>query len=180
MNKRTAKAQLSKLVDLKSLPKNKARVEIAKDVIAALNLEKLRAAHTYFSGKFKKTFESGASLRNELASNIKQCDVCAIGACFTAVVARDNKFDLNMGHEDDITGCVEIWYSEMFDSQLTKYFPREMLSRIEAAFECNAFPVSGGRELYAEQAFGDQYSKANDRMFAIVQNIISNDGEFIP
>lgn len=125
-----AHKQLKKLVDLKSLPKNKARVEIAKDVLAALKIQKIRAANGSYV--YSERLPKGASyeLRDQLA--LVQCDVCAIGAACVAVVARDNKF------------TVEGWLGvggRQAAERLSEFFSTRQLSEMECAYEVTDFPI---------------------------------------
>lgn len=97
-------AQLDKLVDLTKLSRAEARVEIAKDVLAALDA---RYIHTgtkhqtlYLKVRVRKEEHARAKAREkaegyvelrDLVAQAEDCQVCARGALLIAVVARDNE-----------------------------------------------------------------------------------------
>ncbi len=192
--------RLRKPIDLKSMSKAKARVEIAKDVIAALNTKKLVATSGNYGsiniekGNLEK-FEdySLVSVRDALGVSTN-CNVCALGAACLAVVGRENKLKATF-----ISGSVEISHNVGFRIQLREYFRPLQIAMMECAFE--------GGETFAEYedihpsneyAFSrinkavnmfkvidtddsDLLAQDDDmRMRAIFQNIIDNKGEFVP
>ena len=182
MNKAQAKKQLNKLVDLKSLPKNKARVEIAKDVIAALALNRLVANRGSYL-RLSQNAKDG-SLREQLPN--VDCEVCGIGACFVALVARNNDFNLNLTSVmyDDFLEIHNV--SDAHMEQLHEYFDDYQLGAIECAFEQTEQPITrlvgvNDCELFQNALeFGERHIDSENALIAIMQNIIDNDGEFIP
>jgi hypothetical protein len=66
---------------------------------------------------------------------------------------------------------------------LSTWFDVRQLRLIESAFEEN--DVFGHGERYSSDIqnavyFGNQYDDDNDRLEAIFQNIVANDGRFVP
>jgi hypothetical protein len=156
--------QLDKPIDLKSLPRNKARVEIAKDVLAALDAKRIIPGMCYLEG-----IENGP-LKPQIAQ--RNCEVCAIGAVLVAVVARDNDFDVDYYY--DI--CLPML------ARLSDFFSAEELRWMEAAYEATcirglyeAKPVD--LNVWAE--FGARSGNRESRMRAIMQLIIDNKGKLV-
>ena len=150
--------QLKKRLDLKKMPKAQARVEIAKDVIAAVKAQRLVPTRGHYV-----VFDEPVTgeLRQELA-NIKSCQVCALGALMVAKVARTNKCDL----------FNEISLSrDETTSHLIEFFSDDELDEIEQAFE--------GVVVY-DQKYWFKYPDDSDRLIAIMKNIIKNNGTFKP
>ncbi len=153
-----ARKQLAKVIDLDSLPKNKARVEIAKDVIAGLEVGKLRATNgTYFT---LPDMDYQRDLRDQIGETAVPCSVCALGAMFVADVARRNNHKGGMGTPNGPDS------RDGFD-RLKDFFLETEINLIERVFEWD----------WDRYGFPED---ATDCMRAIMQNIIDNDGEFKP
>lgn len=180
-----AKNQLDKLVDLKSMTKADARVAICKDVLAAIKAKKIVAqAGTYCLMEFGDavTPDTRTSLR-DLIPKMKRCDVCAIGAIFTAFVSRENKFDVTAEPSDFGGAYVSIGDERMID-KLRGYFGAKELRTIEAAFEGGTSLghlnlVGRDTELKCAEFF-ERHPDDEQRLQAICRNIIRHEGEFIP
>lgn len=152
--------QLSKLIDLDSLPKNQARTEIAKDVLASVKIGRLRPDHTYCDLHGVKE----GDLRPQIPN--LRCNVCAVGAMFLADIARRNKYSVTP-YSDSFTDKED--YCEFNRGQvlhrLRDLFSNAQLDLIETHYEyewCQAIPDD---EL---------------RMNAIMENIVKNNGTFKP
>jgi hypothetical protein len=137
----------------KKMSSAEQRIEIASDVIQWLRAGRVIAT----SGIYLEPLE-----RQEGAAKIDgvQCYVCALGAVFAVAVERD------------AVECSNVFsYREgAMRGALAPYFDFGQLRMIEAAFE----------EWSYEKEFGDQYEDDAERMIAIMQNIIDNDGTFVP
>lgn len=181
--------QLHKPVDLLSMPLAKARVEIAKDVIAALSLGVIRpAAHSsYFYAAFK-SFETAEKARDEdrelrdvfAKEELKTCEVCALGALFVAKIGRLDSFKLHRESVSQI-GSTSLHGGTIKD-QLNTFFSYEQMTLIECAFEISDHHA---RSLLADVVtaatrFGEEYTNDRSRLVAIMENIIQNNGEFCP
>jgi len=190
-----AKQQLRKPVDLKSLPPAQARVEIAKDVLAALTLEVFEpCTGVYATGELRDakpgTFE-GVDLKEAFAGKrVRQCQVCARGALFLAKVGRLDGVNMNRhgGFGFD---------RSTLDPHLLEFFNPGQLELIESAFEGqdmrSASSTTTRDDTEAAVAFGQKHypalyrsrvSRALDGdlmcLTAIMKNIVKNKGEFKP
>lgn len=181
----------------KSMSKADKRVTIAKDVIAQLKAKKFvaKASHGYFnSAKVdKKIDNSNVNDHFELQDVIKDrgvtCKVCGIGSLFACEVLRNDNFKIQKDYswQSDATSFID---DETIAKRLVGIFDRGQLDLIEAAFEkrivndktntledWNEDPTNLGDKALN---FGKRYHKDNDRMIAIMENIIKNKGTFKP
>ena len=178
------------------MPKlNKAareRIEILQDVLARLNAKKfkVKANCGYVvpddDEAFEKLVQSKAkseTIANKLA---KTCQVCAKGAIFLSTVSLKNAFDFKesaglAGH----VGPVKIM------SRLSEIFDRDNLDLVETAFEtpfnedeqlcaCNSCGVVDWDDFETAERFGSYYEEDDDRLRAILENMIANEGVFKP
>lgn len=130
-------AQLCKLVDLSKLSRAKARVEIAKDVIAALDAEYIRTGPktdtSYLTLRVQgmgSEYEGQAfDLKELLSRKVEDCQVCARGALLLAVVARDNEFRVEMSSSRNLR-----WLDDDV-TRLMPFFSDSELYSLETAFE---------------------------------------------
>jgi hypothetical protein len=157
-------------IDLSKLPANEARVLVAKDALEHLGAGVLIPEKgTYLSADL--------SFFNDAEEGIQQsgpCRVCALGAAAVSFVLRDAK-----KHSGE-----EINYSDEMRDTLSPIFPKKMLSDMEDIFEdFGILYKDDRRHQRAHDHYPDFFAKyptAEDRMRAIFQNIIDNNGEFCP
>lgn len=139
----------------------------------------------------------------------KNCRVCAVGACFLSYIRVYNKVPLNQfigiyGTSIDSGESFSLEYTDMARI-LHDIFSSPQLQLIEAAFEQSAINdncVANNEndydtgdtfyydhdedtkvtleEMNAAEKFGNKYDVADERLKAIMKNIVANDGEFIP
>lgn len=101
----------------------------------------------------------------------EECRACALGSIFAACIARPElKLKAEPGYEGD-------------DNEqrvaLSPYFSEEQLMLIESAFEMDDFTY--GDDGWEDAVdFGRMFNNDKDRLLAILQNIIDNNGEFVP
>lgn len=156
------------------------RVAILRDVIEHLKAEKIVARRcVYLLSPF-----AGKVLTTEVGlapDALPVCQACAVGSVFLACVRR---FD---ALAPDAVGDGED--SEGMRAYLSAYFAREQLSMMEAAFECDADFATGGNgdesvdldeEAWWAEDFGRRFNYDDDRLVAIMENAIENNGEFHP
>jgi len=167
------------------MTKAEMRVQIAKDVIKQIAAKKYKATQGSYvaNGEFYRQFDSMHKLYDEEAQ-VKvpktRCDVCAIGACFLATVDRFDK--LKVG---DLPGCWNPEYGRGGQVQyLNKWFSPDQLTLMEVAFEKGEVPPTAYKgsddRLDDAVAYGCQYKTANQRLVAIMRNVIRNKGTFKP
>ena len=159
-------------------------IEVAKDVLYLIKAKKVNV----LSGSWLCIFHSAT------------CEACAIGACFLSIVNKINKLDI--GNSEKEFSLREIY------CHLIKVFSKQQIILIENSFECGSggLRINGyngklkfnqlviGRGVYNELkdtkisydllnkaiSFGRNYQKSEDRLVAIMKNIIKNNGVFKP
>lgn len=179
------------------------RIAIAKDVLAWLDLGKLKAR----AGRYvvpiddgrpeERWYDDTLDARSLVLEDGVTCEVCALGGMFACAVGRLNKINAYSFRGARQNGMREY---------LSPYFSPWQLALIETAFECEWYidgfdHVRGSAEAAdAAVAFGERYTRDDvqdpdeddgvymqprqtmqeERMRAIMQNIIANGGEFKP
>ena len=168
------------------------RIIIAKDVIKWLNTGRLVASHVYMGLSRRSArqlrmysdpgIEADSSLRDEKTVNGFTCVACGIGSLLACAVERGAVDKLGLM---ELRGAKSIW------EKLAKLWNIDQLARIEAAYEGGSSYVSGGTpseprskldfEVW-EQCCLWRCTIVNDeeRMRAIMANIIANGGDFKP
>lgn len=178
------------------------RVQIAKDVIAALDSNGIVAQKGTY-GDFVPVERRGSYLDMEFATDAYyaardeywkgdaqdailegsiSCNVCAIGAVFTCAVARMDKLTLK---------DLEIAPRSSMLEYVSEFFDKLQLELMECAFELNTDQVRYDHDDddllrkavdfgYAANIATATMTRAEARMRAIMENIIANGGEFRP
>lgn len=130
------------------------------------------------------------------------CTVCAIGSMVVSKCRING--DAEVLYLDGVGSNAECGDSTPLYETLEKYFPHLQLSLIETAFETNDMMWDDVQDDFydnykqkneddadeAENAyfelvesaikFGRKYKKDSDRLVAIMQNIVKNEGVFVP
>ena len=163
--KRTKKAitAVAKPKPFAEMTNSEQRVAVARDVIMQLDAKKfVPKMGVYFTisdfAAANKPPEDGA---------MPACTVCAIGAVFASGCFAK-------------TGMLPLYWVRPDATSELEIFDYDTLSRMESAFE-----IWGGRYRAATDfgmavAPGHSREDADKRMRAIMQNVIDNDGEFVP
>jgi hypothetical protein len=175
------------------------RVLIAKDVIAQIKLGRFKAATQTWvtpnvlrkpgadhSGGVDLTREFGydAPVRELfLDKKIASCDCCALGAMFMSCTLYNNNQTAEDFEEEvnwDFDGRVE-GYHGGFANGLDKFFSHSQLALIEAAYEGGdgAFSAPKSKQTAVYDWIGS-LPNAEKRLVAIMENIIENNGKFVP
>lgn len=123
---------------------------------------------------------SEKSLRDSFYDKeVETCNVCALGGLFMSCTLLNNNTknkDL-FGEADDIGTCIE--ENHVFSNGLHKFFSKNQLILIEKSFEGSCGYFYGCEETDDQcQEFYLNYDDDDDRMIAIMQNIIDNNGTF--
>lgn len=165
------------------IPRSKpaARVAVAKDVIKRLQYGKLHAQTHYYVVN-----TTGKATKPDVDNIEANCGVCAMGACMLSFARLYNHIDLEDAAEH--TKEFEDHYNfTKFRSVLLRVFTGVQLQLIETAFECDDFTdsrydYSGIKTVPVLNAikFGESFRRADDRMLAIMQNIVDHKGTFRP
>lgn len=185
----------------KQITKQQMAVQVAKDVLAQLKAKKLIAQHRVYVKirEFKNNkkveqipIKNGSVKLQEVFKQIKTCNVCAQGAMFVAAVDRYNRETASI--EDYRSGINDASvYIDLVDDYtcdvdlgdrdvVNKFFTKEEFDLIEMYFEGRSYstiPYARVHDLRAN-AFYNSYDTAEQRMIAIMQNIIENKGVFNP
>lgn len=167
------------------MSRREKRVQIAKDVIAAIRTEVLRASHQgYLHASTKESMyflehdpvlSADAELQDVLSD--KQCTVCAIGSVFVAAVTRCD--DLTV--QDAVpmycvsTPRLNHISKDVMTDYLAGIFSRDELDRIE-----NAYEGFGRYRTVNEEMSKYPGKNSNTRLINIMKNIIRNEGDFKP
>jgi len=164
------------------------RVEIAKDLLIRLNTKQLKARRGSIV-TFRKNLSRGKALSQSLkpllnTDSAPVCSVCAKGGLFMAYIGRVNTETIQDARDAANNACSA---QNGADSKLRDIFSEKMLSYIEMAFEgrqvitsdenYNSIEFTSKEEQEALDFF-KTHSKVNDRLIAIAQNIIDNNGDF--
>lgn len=163
-------------------PKERA-VAIAQDVIAQLDIQFIRASKGiyYDASRSIRVEEGGLDTAFEnMKKEGRQCDVCAIGACFISMILLGDEVQVKdltqFEDETEIHGMD----STTMRKHLMKAFPIDNIHLIESAFEMSVWGNQETPEMLSATLFGVKCTSPNSRLRAIMQNIIENNGTFIP
>jgi hypothetical protein len=163
------------------------RVEVAKDTLARIAIKQMvgfRGATIARMDSLKKDYPGG--LKNTINTNDEfTCQVCARGAMFMSYVGRVNEVDFSTLTDETNDGDAPI------NTKLAEIFSFEQIALIETAFEGGRYlfvtkklhgrNVDIDQELLAKaRLFRENYSIDTDRLVAICENIIENEGTFNP
>lgn len=168
----------------------KKRVSIAQDVLAQIKAKKYFAKQeTYVNIVGDKQLDDAESHTFEfydqayardaqiaLVNDELSCNVCALGALITSTVKIDDKCS--------IRELTQIRRGRVAHGRLLKYFGHKQLGLIETAFERDStFAVEwrcSKPSIKAALDFGKKRVNTTARLKAIMQNIVDNNGQFVP
>lgn len=173
----------------KNATKAQKRVMIAKDVLEQIKTNRYLAK----SGKWVETNFSKKSKVSEICDSpeisiqdifkdktIESCNVCALGGLFMSCINLNNNTTLeDFNQETSNLGDI-IDVDDKISNKLNRIFTRNQLILIEQYFE------EGGGYFYRDDdcdlldSFVDTYPDEQDRLKAIMENIIENKGTFKP
>ncbi len=192
-----------------NVKKAELRVAVAKDVLKSLKLSEMEASRgSFVQSKFDVRNMIVDNDSKKTAQELKKvCNVCALGACLLSTVALTNEF--NFDERLYSSGIIDLSGPVVF-KRLNQIFPKEQLYLIENAFEfgngwlSNFDPndSSGAGTFLTDRSgitfkqamkleperqravrFGLKYpdwNEANERLAAIMRNIVRNKGTFKP
>lgn len=190
MNKKNAFEQLNKPLDITTLTPKQVCVEVAKDVIAFLTIDKITPdAGSYGFLTFANPIEVNAAcnLREKIATMVT-CNVCAMGSLMVAFVSRFNNFSVRTYDSGNVT-----IHSDQIMKTLSPYFSSEQLGLMEKAFGDFTFSNSLTQEqrdkahdFFVKENGGHDgdhdcsYVNSKGRLIAIMQNVVDHNGTFNP
>jgi len=179
-------------------------IKVATDVIDSISILRNVSRATGYVTSDETTYGiirllATKETSNEQAQLLKKtCTVCALGACFLSLVSIDNKFTFPTQGSDTWMYFGNGFLSKSME-RLMDVFTPEQMALMENAFECsyasyaqsNGYSYSfspdhqekrnraiefGGNFTYLK--YGDDVGRL--RLRAIMENVIQNNGEFIP
>lgn len=169
------------------------RMLIAKDVIAQIKAKRFKpTSGTWVRPKMKngayleieEKFDGDESIRELfIGKRIPACDCCALGAMFMSCTTYNEGTTVDHFEREIDWDFEERVLNKTLSNGLTNFFSVEQLQLIETAFEGGdgAFMVEKG-DLEAQKAASwyEDLSRDDKRMIAIMENIIANNGTFVP
>lgn len=174
----------------KEMSRAERKVVLCQDVLARLKQEKLSANEGAYIDNLNEIAKlygpsdlKGPVTKKDCLAIEKHCDVCARGALLLSKIRLFNSVNW-----EDIKSKHEVPVISQKDTTkiLSEAFYREELLAIEAAFEaqydsCNEDFIGQNEEhSWACVDFGLQYEYPDNRLYAIMENIVDNNGEFLP
>lgn len=140
------------------------RVEIALDALAQVRAEKFIPTHLHGYIYFPKAISHHPDdqLQKHLTDD-RICYGCARGALFLSIIRKHNDLSTGAGLRD----CHTVW-SDVRWSKEKEFFDLDQIHKIEMAYEGYKYD------------FYQIYRNPQDRLIAILENIIRNNGTFVP
>jgi hypothetical protein len=169
------------------------QVEKVKGFISSGEADKRTGAWNYAMNRLSDSEGSDADVRQLYLDNtIQQCSCCALGGMFMSCTLYNNNTtvdDLCYAGADIGDVILEAGDNSL-PNGLDKFFSVAQLKLIEQTFEGNQGAINsstddGTGEIIDKfspraEAFYTKYKKPKDRLIAIMQNIIANNGTFKP
>lgn len=134
------------------------KVQVAKDVLKYLKYFNLTHSG-YFYGD-SNTIEEASTPETILPL----CEVCALGACYVSSMLLSGKTPSQNDEADEVAISI---------------FGQDNAALIEAAYEKWPARITG-KLTFAAKEFGERYKDDYERLGAIMENVITHDGEFVP
>lgn len=158
-------------------------VMIAKDVLKQIKAGKLRPLRGIYLPSDIGAEGRRKPLDTALQSLARPCPCCGLGACFYSMVMLGDHItvgDIMIRDKDESSFSLD--YNK-FKQQLVAIMGADQFALIESAFEQTNMAASiaeGISTLAHAVKFGRVYHRHDDRLVAIMENIIRNKGTFKP
>lgn len=179
-----------------AMDRTQKRIAVAKDVLKQLDSGLLTAR----KGTYLEFRKLRLQMINNLPNNLDKvfnlvskkgatCDVCGIGSCFIATVRLGDDYETDKIFENNPLFTGLSLSSRQMRPYLRKIFTSRQLTLIECAFEQNyrhrdtTDKLSSyvfTQDVLEAVRFGLNYKNDEDRLRAIMYNIITNNGTFKP
>lgn len=169
------------------------RVAIAKDALSQLGIRLVAERGTYVQSEAFTTVDTPPNTQlQKLFGKMQECTVCAKGALFVCAIDRANKLKIeNLELPRMLRGGSVA--TQDLENYLGRFFSVHQLDLIESAFEKiemveNEFQTDDEADEVDEavefgELFYNELTSAKDdenRLRAILENIIVNKGTFVP
>lgn len=169
-------------------------IAVAKDVLSRLDQHKLNVRNGWYLGSFTEKVEQIRSERTTAPVEVvvddleEGCLVCALGACFLSKARL-------LGNAGSVGQLFSPWRNAeirridlVMRALMTDVFSDDQLFMIETAFEeyvnrgfvCSSFSWKQRKQLSDAARFRPSITDPEERLRIIMENIIENDGEFVP
>jgi hypothetical protein len=166
--------------------KAQKRVMIAQDVLAQLKTKRYVAesgcwVQANYNTACLEDLKDEDSVKELFAEKkIESCNVCALGGLFMSCTNFNN--NTLVRELDDISGGLGdlLYEEEELSNKLDKIFGIEQLELIESYFEKNDGYFYSPLEDDRINAFHVKYSSDKKRLKLIMENIVENNGTFVP
>ena len=167
------------------LPTWRKRVAIAKDVLKHLDAKLMKACSKQRFAVFEKNIPIGEKSAQKVWQNgeLGTCEVCALGGLFLSTVNLGNRTTTGQLLDEIYNIGLFIREKHKFSNRLTDFFSPEQLELIERFYENNRGSfIQLCNVSIRENAsrFHENYITADERLRAIMENIIENKGTFVP
>lgn len=154
------------------LSASEKRVAVAKDALGQLLLGRtVGQTGIYCRGGSKRLGD------DHKIAKLPKCNVCAVGACLLSAFRLEDRVIGDVaqyGSPED--GGVDLDRDLNVD-EIDSYFSADQLSKMEACFE-NSLEDDTGDVDYDNFWFDSPIKNDSQRLFAILSNVIENDGDF--
>jgi hypothetical protein len=169
------------------------QVEKVKGFMSSSEADKRTGSWNYAMNRLSDSEGSDADVRQLYLDNtLQQCSCCALGGMFMSCTLYNNNTTIeDLEHAgNDISQVLLEETGEKLSNGLNKFFSVEQLKLIEQTFEGDNGAVLSGMDddtgktvdefSPRAEAFYNKYKKSKDRLVAIMQNIVKNNGTFKP
>lgn len=161
--------------EFESLPLNEQKVLIAKDILEQVKLGTYTARRMVYvqfnEHAVKDKIQVGDDMQSTL-NLLEDCTVCAYGSLMLSAIRFKNSVNWDeSGLHFGVISRMDFNYTR----PLTDLFSESQLKLIENAFE----GWENDEDDFSPKVFYDKFDNPTDRMIAIMENLIANDGEFV-
>ena len=173
--------------EFKKATKAQKRVMIAQDVLAQLKAKRYVAeSGCWVQANYNPT-ATWADIKytdsvQELfvEKKIESCNVCALGGLFMSCTNLNNNTLLEELDDvsEDLGNLID--EEEKLSNKLNKIFTTSQLKLIETYFEANGGYFRDYDEDNRIEAFYNKYPSDKKRLQLIMENIVENEGTFVP
>ena len=172
--------------EFKKATKAQKRVMIAKDVLAQLKTKRYVAeSGCWVKPNIHSAWEKKLSHHDSvqelfIEQKIESCNVCALGGLFMSCTNFNNNTlleDLDDASEE-LGNLID--EEEKLSNKLNKIFSTNQLKLIESYFEANSGFFRDYDEDDRIEVFYNKYPSDKKRLQLIMENIVENEGTFVP
>lgn len=177
---REKKLSKKRNAEFRAMPDDRKRVVIAQDVLAQIEMKRLVPTYgTYLTVPSECERKFGEYEFDELQLNDAlsgtSCQVCGIGSIFVAAIDRANGCTVG-----EMTSASD---DEFMREYLSNWFSAEQLDLIETAFEGRVVSENVNhhdKKVMRALRFTQDVVRPATRLRKIMDNILKNQGEFVP